>query len=86
VSQPIYLLDTSVILPLVRGSALGRYIDQRFRLRSATQRPLVSVVSLGEVRVLAARNGSGEGWSQRGHQGRESCRFQRGLSHMPRRG
>jgi predicted nucleic acid-binding protein len=59
-SQPIYLLDTSVILPLVRGNALGRYIDQRFCLRSATQRPLVSVVSLGEVRVLAARNGWAE--------------------------
>jgi tRNA(fMet)-specific endonuclease VapC len=60
VSERIYLLDTSVILPLVRGNALGRYIDQRFRLRSATQRPLVSVVSLGEVRVLAERNGWAE--------------------------
>jgi len=60
VSQRIYLLDTSVILPLVRGNALGKYIDQRFGLRSAAQRPFVSVVSLGEVRVLAKRNDWGE--------------------------
>jgi len=60
VSQRIYLLDTSVILPLVRGNALGKHIDQRFGLRSAAQRPFVSVVSLGEVRVLAKRNDWGE--------------------------
>jgi tRNA(fMet)-specific endonuclease VapC len=60
VSQRIYLLDTSVILPLVRGNTLGRHIDQRFGLGSATQRPFVSVVSLGEVRVLAKRNDWGD--------------------------
>jgi predicted nucleic acid-binding protein len=60
VSQRIYLLDTSVILPLVRGNALGKHIDQRFGLQASAQRPLVSVVSLGEVRVLAKRNDWGE--------------------------
>ncbi len=55
-SQRIYLLDTSVILPLVRGNALGKHIDQRFGLQASAQRPFVSVVSLGEVRVLAKRN------------------------------
>jgi predicted nucleic acid-binding protein len=60
VSQRIYLLDTSVILPLVRGNALGKHIDQRFRLQASAQRPFVSVVSLGEVRVLAKRNDWGE--------------------------
>lgn len=60
-SQGIYLLDTSVILPLVRGNSLGRHIDQCFGLRSSSQRPLVSVVTLGEVRVLAQRNGWGDG-------------------------
>lgn len=59
-SQETYLLDTSVVLSLVRGSELGRYIDQRFGLRSSSLRSLVSVVSLGEVRVLARRNGWGE--------------------------
>ena len=60
-SQRIYLLDTSVILPLVRGNALGHHIDQRFGLQTAeAQRPFASVVSLGEVRVLAKRNDRGD--------------------------
>lgn len=59
-SQRIYLLDTSVILPLVRGNALGKHIDRRFGLQGSARRPFVSVVSLGEVRVLAKRNDWGE--------------------------
>lgn len=59
-SQRIHLLDTSVILPLVRGNSLGKYIDQRFGLQASAQRPFVSVVSLGEVHVLAKRNDWGD--------------------------
>lgn len=59
-SQRVYLLDTSVILPLVRGNALGKHIDRRFGLQASAQRPFVSVVSLGEVRALAKRNDWGE--------------------------
>jgi hypothetical protein len=29
-SDPLYLLDTNVLLLLVRGQDLGRHIDQRF--------------------------------------------------------
>jgi hypothetical protein len=73
VSQRIYLLDTSVILPLVRGNALGRYIDQRFGLGSATQRPFVSVVSLGRVRVLARRNDWGGREAPSAFEGARAC-------------
>lgn len=58
-SQRLYLLDTSVILPLVRGSALGQRIEQRYRLQSSPHRSLVSVVSLAEAQVIAARNNWG---------------------------
>jgi len=51
-SEPLYFL--------ARGGALGQYIDARFGLRAARQRPLVCVVSHGEVWVLARRNGWGE--------------------------
>lgn len=52
-SEPLYLLDTNVLLFLARGGALGQHIDARFGLRAARQRPLVCVVSHGEVWVLA---------------------------------
>jgi predicted nucleic acid-binding protein len=48
-----YLLDTTVILHLVRGKSLGLQIQQTFNLIHCQPRPLVSVVSLAEARVLA---------------------------------
>lgn len=51
-----FLLDTSVVLVLVRGNALGKYIDRELGLMGARVRPLVSAVTHGEVKVLAGRN------------------------------
>jgi predicted nucleic acid-binding protein len=59
-SDPLYLLDTNVMLFLMRGGALGQHINARFGLCTTRQRPLVCVVSHGEVWVLARRNGWGE--------------------------
>jgi tRNA(fMet)-specific endonuclease VapC len=53
--SPLYLLDTNVVLAPVRGKALGAYINRTFGL--TTGRPLISVVTHGEVRVLAGRTG-----------------------------
>jgi len=54
-----YLLDTNVVLALVRGNALGQHLDDRFGLRAAKVRPLVSIVTHGEIKVLAHRNNWG---------------------------
>jgi predicted nucleic acid-binding protein len=54
-----YLLDTSVILHLVRGKALGQHIRVNYDLLHCQPRPLVCVVSLAEARVLAESNGWG---------------------------
>ena len=55
----IYLLDTSVILHLVRGNSLGEHLANTFALRDLVYRPFVSVVSHGELRVMADRNSWG---------------------------
>jgi predicted nucleic acid-binding protein len=55
----LYLLDTNVVLALVRGKALGVFIDSTFGLSTAQCRPVISVVTHGEVRALASRNGWG---------------------------
>lgn len=55
-----YVLDTSVVLHLIRGHDLGESIDRAFGLRAAFHRHIVSVVSYGELRVLASRNQWGE--------------------------
>ena len=56
-SEPPYLLDTSVVLHLVRGNDLGQYIEDRHGLSKSLTRPLICIVTHGEARVLACRNG-----------------------------
>ncbi len=51
-----YLLDTGILLLLVRGGALGKYVRATFKLDDAVFRPLVSIVAHGEIWVLADRN------------------------------
>ena len=58
-ARPLFLLDTNVVLHLVRGNALGKYLAATFGLLDRVNRPLVSVVTHGELRLIAARNGWG---------------------------
>ena len=51
-----YVLDTSALLNLVRGKELGEQIDRAFGLRAALYRHTVSIVTHGEIKVLAERN------------------------------
>jgi tRNA(fMet)-specific endonuclease VapC len=55
-----HLLDTSVALHLARANDLGKYINQTFGLSSAVYRPLISIVSHGELWLLANRNNWGQ--------------------------
>ena len=56
----MYLLDTGVLLMLSNGKELGNRIDGAYGLRQSKDRPLVSVVSHGELRALARKNKVGE--------------------------
>lgn len=58
--SPVYLLDTNVVLHLVRGKELGQHLASTFGLMDPVYRPLASVVSHGELRVIADRNGWGQ--------------------------
>lgn len=55
-----FLLDTSVLLLLVRGGPMARYIRAVYQLDELAQRAVVCVVSHGELRAMAARRGWGE--------------------------
>lgn len=52
----LFLLDTNVLLALIRGRELGSRIDARFGLRSSPVKPLACIVSHGELWALAAVN------------------------------
>jgi tRNA(fMet)-specific endonuclease VapC len=48
-----YLLDTSILLHYVRGSAIAEYIDAQYHASELPNYSLVSVVSLGEMYSLS---------------------------------
>ena len=58
--KPSYVLDTNILLALIRGKALGTSIDTAYGLRANLQRHVVSIVSQAELLVLADRNN----WAQ----------------------
>jgi predicted nucleic acid-binding protein len=51
-----YVLDTGVLLNLVRGKELGTRIDREFALTRSMRLHTVSIVTHGELKVLAERN------------------------------
>ncbi len=51
----LILLDTNVLVHLARGRAAGEWLDRQYGLRTRAERPLVSVVSVGEVLRIANR-------------------------------
>lgn len=49
----LHLLDTNVLVAFLRAGALGQYIDETYRPRQAKFKPIISVVTAGELRSLA---------------------------------
>ena len=52
-SAPRYLLDTNILVHFVRGSEVWTRVRDAYHLLTAEPRPLVSVVTVGELRSLA---------------------------------
>lgn len=48
-----YLLDTNILVYLIRGNALGKAIEANFALSGSLSRCLISVVTVGEMYSLA---------------------------------
>lgn len=58
-SKPgLYLLDTNILVHLVRDSSVGRWVTRHFDLRQP-YRQLVSVVTVGEALAFARKRGWG---------------------------
>lgn len=55
---PRLLLDTNILIHLVRRNRIGETIQSRFEVTNRPERPLVSIVTVGEVLALS----KGLGW------------------------
>lgn len=49
----LYLLDTNVLVHYLRGDSTGDFIRQKYNLLLHEPKPLLSVVTDGELRSLA---------------------------------
>jgi tRNA(fMet)-specific endonuclease VapC len=56
-TPPLYLLDTNILLHLIRGKATGAYIDSTYQLQKQPHTPLICIVTHGEIWTLARENG-----------------------------
>lgn len=63
-ARPIYLLDTNILVHYVRGSAVYRRVEATYALTAPPVRPLISIVSVGELLSLARRWNWGAGKRQ----------------------
>jgi tRNA(fMet)-specific endonuclease VapC len=51
----LILLDTGLLLHLLQGKAQGRKIQEDYQLSQRPERPLISVVAVGEILAIARR-------------------------------
>jgi predicted nucleic acid-binding protein len=54
-SQSGYLLDTNVLVHLIRGKPVGKAIEANFGLHSALNRSMICIVTVGEAFSLARK-------------------------------
>lgn len=56
----LFLVDTNVVVHYVRASWLADEVESRFNLRHRQERPLLCVVSIGELFALTRKLNWGE--------------------------
>lgn len=49
----LLLLDTNILIHLIRDNEVGRRVDATFQIRHRLDRPLISIVPVGECLSLA---------------------------------
>ncbi len=55
-----YIFDTNILLIYFRDKNLMNYLDKKYNPLSLQRKPVISVVSVGEIKALALKNTWGE--------------------------
>lgn len=51
-----YILDTNILLIYIRDELTRKYIEQTYNPFGANNNPIISIVTVGEIKSLAKRN------------------------------
>ncbi|HYE21804.1 MAG TPA: PIN domain-containing protein [Tepidisphaeraceae bacterium] len=54
-ASPVYLLDTNIVIHYSRGKTVGKQIEADYSLLTTPYRPLICVVTSGEVYAFAKK-------------------------------
>ena len=54
-SDALILLDTNILVHLIRGRAIGRKIVADHDLQDRTEKPLISIITVGEIYALTRK-------------------------------
>ncbi len=57
--RSLLLLDTNILVRLIRDDSVGQRIQADFGLRERSERPLISIITVGEIYALARKLGWG---------------------------
>lgn len=60
----LLILDTSIVIHLIRNNDIAKRVDAQFQIRQRTDRPLISVVTIGECLSIVRQFGWGSAKSQ----------------------
>ena len=58
--RELLLLDTSIVVHVFRGTRVGQRVDRAYGPRQSPERPLISVVTVGEVLGFARQRDWGD--------------------------
>lgn len=58
-TEDLLLLDTNVLIHLIRARPIGQQIAKELSLASRPERPLVSIITVGELHAFARKLGWG---------------------------
>jgi tRNA(fMet)-specific endonuclease VapC len=56
----LIFLDTNILVEVIRNNAVGQHVISTYGLRERAEKPLISVVTLGEIKSLARQFGWGQ--------------------------
>ena len=59
--RELLIIDTNIVIHLIRDNEVAKRVDAEFHLRHRTDRPLISIVTIGECLSLARQFKWGNG-------------------------
>jgi len=55
-----YVIDTNIVLTYLKNGKVKEHIESEYKLFESPQKPIISIVTIAEIRAIALRNNWGQ--------------------------